>query len=85
MQIEEISLSKKYDGTLVELQSDYGFIAMDDYFYGHIFFHKDSCRLVKFESLRVPDRVRFFLERSRKYPSTWCAVNMRLCPNKKAS
>jgi cold shock CspA family protein len=63
----------RFAGPLVRKVDTFGFIRLDGTTLD-IFLHRDICdEIVPFDSLRVGDRLRFQIKRSKRYPGKLCA------------
>jgi len=64
----EVTLGR-FAGTITRIGPSFGFLAIDDSNIGNVFFHEDVCdEQVPFATLRVGDRLRFDVKRSRAHP-----------------
>jgi len=63
----------RFSGSVSRIGDKFGFIKPDDSRFPELFFHRDICDMVEFDSLRVGDRVRFGIRNSKSHPDKLCA------------
>ena len=64
-----IEVLGRFAGTITRIGPSFGFVSIDDSNIDNVFFHEDVCNeQVRFATLKVGDRLRFDVKRSRAHP-----------------